>query len=58
MFVACPLFLASRVSWIFTGLGFAGLIVRIKVEERFLRDNMDGYKDYMGRTWALIPWIY
>ena len=58
MFVACPLFLASRVSWVFTALGFAGTIVRIKVEERFLLDNMDGYKAYMGRTWALIPWIY
>ena len=58
LFVACPLFLAARISWVFTALGFIGVLVRIQIEERFLSEKMEGYHEYMSKTWALIPWVY
>jgi protein-S-isoprenylcysteine O-methyltransferase Ste14 len=58
LFIACPLFLASRISWIFTAMGLAGILIRIRIEERFLIGNMEGYKEYIGRTWAFIPRVF
>lgn len=59
LFVACPLFLASRISWVFTLLGLAGIIARIRIEEKFLLKNMTGYKEYMRKTTRmLIPGIF
>jgi len=58
LFVACPLFLASRFSWILTATGAAGILVRIKLEERFLLENMDGYREYMAKTSALFPGLF
>jgi protein-S-isoprenylcysteine O-methyltransferase Ste14 len=58
LFVACPLFLAARISWAFTVLGCAGVLVRIRVEERFLREHLEGYRAYIDKTWALIPGLY
>ncbi|MBM4046651.1 MAG: isoprenylcysteine carboxylmethyltransferase family protein [Planctomycetes bacterium] len=58
LFVACPMFLAARLSWVLTFLGFLAVYVRIRKEERFLAEQMTGYKDYMTRTWALIPKVY
>ena len=58
LFVGCPLFLAARLSWVFTVLGFVGVLVRIQIEERFLMEQLEGYEAYRERTWALIPGIY
>lgn len=58
LFVACPLFLGAQMSWIFTVIGLAGIMVRIQLEERFLCENMPGYRAYMMRTSALFPGIF
>jgi len=58
LFVACPLFLAARISWAFTLLGFIGVLARIRIEERFLREHLEGYAAYMEKTWALLPGVY
>ena len=58
LFVACPLFLGAQISWIFTVIGLAGIWVRIQLEERFLCENMPGYRAYMRRTSALFPRIF
>ena len=58
LFMACPLFLAAKLSWAATGLGLIGILVRIQMEEAFLRTAFRGYEDYVERTWALIPGVY
>gem|GEM_PF-5423172 len=46
---------------IFTAVLFsicvAGIIVRIRKEERFMAVQFPGYADYMKRTWRLMPWV-
>lgn len=38
---------------------FASLVVRIVVEERHLRDNLQGYAEYMGRVrYRLVPGVW
>ena len=58
LFLACPAFLAGRLSWLVVALAIAGLILRIRIEEKFLLENTDGYQDYIQRTWTLIPYLY
>jgi protein-S-isoprenylcysteine O-methyltransferase Ste14 len=58
LFIACPAFLAVGWSWILSGIGIAGVLVRIEIEERFLQRSFEGYQAYSDRTWKLIPWIY
>jgi len=55
---ACPLFLAARYSWIVWGMVLVGILVRISAEERVLREQLEGYNEYMKRTSALIPKIF
>ena len=58
LFVACPLFLSSFYSWIFTVLGLLGILFRIRIEERFMCVAYQGYRDYMKKTSALIPGVF
>jgi protein-S-isoprenylcysteine O-methyltransferase Ste14 len=58
LFVACPLFLAARWTWVATVLGVLGILVRIRIEERFLMEHMEGYAAYREETWALIPGLF
>ena len=58
LFIACPLFLAARLSWAATVLGLAGVVIRIQIEEAFLTKELEGYQAYAERTWALIPGVY
>lgn len=58
LYLGFPLFLAARVSWAFTLVGFVALFFRIRKEERFLAEHLPGYRDYMGRTRALIPGVF
>jgi protein-S-isoprenylcysteine O-methyltransferase Ste14 len=58
LFVACPLFMATRYCWALTVLGAIGVLWRIQIEERFLRAHLEGYGAYMEKTSALVPWIY
>lgn len=58
LFLACPTFLAVNWSWILTAIGIAGVLVRIEMEERFLRQSFEGYEAYAEETWKLIPRVY
>lgn len=58
LFLACPLMLGGRWSWLATAGGMAVVLWRLKIEERFLIEHLPGYRDYMRRTWRLIPWVY
>jgi protein-S-isoprenylcysteine O-methyltransferase Ste14 len=58
LLIACPVFLASRISWVFALAGLVGILIRIKMEERFLIEKLEGYCDYLNRTSALIPGIF
>ena len=47
--------------WAFVpaGLGAALLAIRTVLEDRFLVDELPGYKDYTNRTrWKLLPALF
>lgn len=56
--VAAPLCLADTLTWLATCLGIAGILIRIRIEERFLLMEYPDYSEYLKKTWKLIPWIY
>ena len=58
LFAACPTFLASRLAWACAVLGWVGIVLRIRVEERFLVEHMAGYAEYVGETSALLPGLF
>jgi len=58
LFVACPLFLAARISWVFMVLGMVGVVAWIQIEEAFLLNNLPAYGEYGDRTGTLIPGVY
>ncbi|MGC9523141.1 MAG: methyltransferase family protein [Anaerolineae bacterium] len=58
LFLACPTFLGVAWSWILTLVGIVGVVVRIEMEERFLRRTFEGYDAYTEETSRLIPGIY
>jgi len=45
LLVACRLFLAARIPWVFTVLGVLALLAKIEVEERFLPEPVDEYNE-------------
>ncbi len=58
LFLACPLFLGAKLSWIAAVLGLVGVLIRIQMEEAFLMRELEGYEAYVERTWALLPGVY
>ena len=58
LFIGCPLLLAARWTWLATLLGLIGLLVRIPIEERLLRELYPEYDAYRQRTAALIPGVF
>jgi protein-S-isoprenylcysteine O-methyltransferase Ste14 len=58
LFIACPLFLQSTFSWAIALLGLIGVLIRIRLEERFLQSTTERYEEYKSETWALIPGVY
>ncbi len=56
--ISCPVFLAAGPSWIPALVGIFGVILRISIEESFMKQHLPDYEDYKERTWALIPFIY
>ncbi|MGD2057197.1 MAG: isoprenylcysteine carboxylmethyltransferase family protein [Anaerolineales bacterium] len=58
LFIACPLFLQSTFTWALTLLGLLGVLIRIRLEERFLQSRAKRYEEYKSETWALIPGLY
>ncbi len=58
LMIGCSLFLALKLTWIFTLLGIIGILVRIPREEASLIEQDRDYRDYIRKTSALIPGIY
>jgi protein-S-isoprenylcysteine O-methyltransferase Ste14 len=36
----------------------ANMVIKLTVEERYLRDRFDRFEEYQRRTWRVIPFIY
>jgi protein-S-isoprenylcysteine O-methyltransferase Ste14 len=54
-----PLWLESYAGVIFAALPVATLVVRITIEERFLKRELNGYEDYTKRVrYRLIPFVW
>lgn len=58
LFIACPLFLSVFYSWFFTLIGIIGILVRIRIEEKFMLEAHEGYREYIKNTSALLPGIF
>ena len=57
--LAFPLVLNSYWAFAPAGLGAALLVVRTILEDRFLVEELSGYRDYTGRTrWRLLPLLF
>jgi protein-S-isoprenylcysteine O-methyltransferase Ste14 len=54
-----PLVMNSYWSFVPAGIGVAVLSVRTVLEDRFLAEELPGYKDYANRTrWKLLPGLF
>ncbi len=59
MFIGVPLALGSFWALVPTALGTLVIIVRIVLEERTLREGLEGYKEYAARVrYRLIPGVW
>jgi len=57
--VGIPLWLESYASVLLLPLIFVPLLARIFIEEKSLRETLDGYTDYMDRVrYRLIPFVW
>jgi len=58
-FLAIPLFLESPWAFLPAGLLSVVLVVRTALEDRVLREELEGYRAYAGRVrYRLLPWIW
>jgi len=58
LFIGMPLVLAATWAWIFSVAGIVGIFIRIRKEEKFLAQELPGYREYMEKTWRLVPHIF
>jgi protein-S-isoprenylcysteine O-methyltransferase Ste14 len=59
LFIGLPLWLESYAGALVAAVPFAMLVLRILVEERFLRRELPGYNAYTQRTRRrLIPFVW
>lgn len=58
LFLACPVFLDARWSFLVSSLGFLAVYARIRKEEAFLAEHLPGYREYMERTWRVMPGVW
>ncbi|HEY1372053.1 MAG TPA: isoprenylcysteine carboxylmethyltransferase family protein [Candidatus Binatia bacterium] len=59
LMIGMPLWLESYAGVIFTALPIAILVVRITIEEGFLKRQLAGYEDYTKRVrYRLVPFIW
>jgi protein-S-isoprenylcysteine O-methyltransferase Ste14 len=59
LFVGMPLLLGSYAAVLAAIVPIGVLIVRITIEERFLRQELKGYDAYMRKVrWRLIPFVW
>jgi protein-S-isoprenylcysteine O-methyltransferase Ste14 len=53
-----PVLLSAWLTLVLTVLTTIGILVRIRKEERFMREQFPGYEEYAKGTWRLLPGIY
>ncbi len=59
LFMGAPLWLGSTAGLLFSVIPLACLVVRIGIEESFLRQNLPGYTEYANRVrYRLFPGIW
>lgn len=59
MMVGIPLTLGSYVGLVFVVPGLMALTLRIRDEEKLLREKLDGYREYTQQVrYRLVPWIW
>lgn len=56
--IAAAIMLTAVWAWVFILATVAGVLARIRVEERFLLEHFPEYQEYCKKTWHLVPWIY
>jgi protein-S-isoprenylcysteine O-methyltransferase Ste14 len=57
--LAFPLVMNSYWAFVPAGIGATLLVVRTILEDRFLIDELPGYKDYANTTrWKLFPGLF
>ncbi len=57
-FIGMPLVVGVTWAWIFSALGTVGILFRIRKEEAFLATELVGYREYMRKTWRLLPYVF
>lgn len=57
LFVGIPFVLGATWAWGFSALGVVGTAVRTRKEEALLAQELPGYREYMQRTWRLLPHV-
>ena len=58
MALGIPILLSAWLTLFLTVLTTIGILVRIRKEERFMREQFPGYEEYARKTWRLLPGIY
>ncbi|PIQ25982.1 isoprenylcysteine carboxylmethyltransferase family protein [bacterium (Candidatus Blackallbacteria) CG17_big_fil_post_rev_8_21_14_2_50_48_46] len=54
-----PLIMNAYTAFLPTLLGIALILLRTQLEDRFLNENLEGYRAYAQKTpYRLIPWVY
>lgn len=56
--IAAAVMLTAVWAWVFILITLAGILNRIRAEEKFLLEQFPEYQAYCEKTWRLIPWIY
>jgi protein-S-isoprenylcysteine O-methyltransferase Ste14 len=58
-YAATPVWLEAPWAFAAAGLIAVVLVVRTSLEDRWLRDNLEGYEAYAGRVrWRLLPGVW
>jgi protein-S-isoprenylcysteine O-methyltransferase Ste14 len=59
LMIGMPLWLESNAASLFAVVPVGTLILRIQVEERFLKRELEGYNDYTSKVrYRLIPFLW
>ncbi len=58
-YAATPVWLETPWAFVAAGLMAVVLVVRTRLEDQWLRDNLEGYEAYAGRVrWRLLPGVW
>jgi protein-S-isoprenylcysteine O-methyltransferase Ste14 len=59
LMIGMPLWLGSYAGALLAAVPLATLVMRVRIEERFLRRQLEGYEAYTQRVrWRLVPFVW